>query len=50
MLQLSQHTRNRLVIGSDKNTRSRSSLPVARGLFWRRFLNALMQALSAWVV
>jgi hypothetical protein len=50
MLQLSQQTRDRPVIGSDKDTRSQSSLSVARGLFWRRFLNALMQALSAWVV
>jgi hypothetical protein len=48
MPQLSQPTRNRLLIVSDKEMWSRSSWPEARGVFWRRFLNALMSALSAW--
>jgi hypothetical protein len=50
MLQLSRKTWNQRVIVSKKDTWSRSSFPVARGLFWRRFLNALMNSLSAWAV
>jgi hypothetical protein len=50
MLQLSQKTRNQRVIGSDRDTRSSSLLPVVGGSFWSRFLNALMNSLSAWAV
>jgi hypothetical protein len=48
MPMLNQQTRIRPVMGPDRSVPSQPTPPGASGLWWRRFRNALLRALSAW--